>query len=141
MAKGQYYAHPRNAFWPIAERLFGVGLDLPYPKRCARLARCGVGLWDVIASCERDGSLDSAIKQASVRVNNLAAWIADHPLEALALNGATAAKLFRSHCQPSLAELIAVRKIRVLAMPSTSPAHAAMSFDQKLERWSELTRP
>jgi hypoxanthine-DNA glycosylase len=62
---GQYYAHPRNAFWPIMGALFGAGPELTYAQRLERLASAGVALWDVIGRCERAGSLDSAIAPAS----------------------------------------------------------------------------
>ena len=64
LAAGRYYAHPRNAFWPIMGALFGAGAELPYDQRLARLNAAGVALWDVIARCRRPGSLDSAIEDS-----------------------------------------------------------------------------
>lgn len=135
---GEYYAHPRNAFWPLMQRLFGVDPRLSYARRCAALRARQVGLWDVIASCERAGSLDSAIVAASVRPNPLQPWLAGHPLEAIGLNGATAARLFERQLDAGLASYLEASGTRVLKLPSTSPANAAMGFAAKLARWREL---
>lgn len=70
---GQYYAHPRNAFWPIMGDLLGFSPDLPYADRLQRLTAAGIALWDVIAGCERSGSLDADIVRTSVRTN-LSPW-------------------------------------------------------------------
>jgi hypoxanthine-DNA glycosylase len=135
---GQYYAHPRNAFWPLMQALFGVPSSAPYATRLAALGEAGVGLWDVLAECERDGSLDSAIDPGSVAVNDLPGVLARHPgLGVIALNGGTAARLFDRHLAPRLGPRLAA--LRVLRLPSTSPANAARSFDEKLEAWTALS--
>lgn len=134
---GQYYAHPRNAFWPLMQALFGVDAAQPYAARVAALNAAGVGLWDVLAACEREGSLDSAIAPESVVVNGIDALLRRHPgLRVVALNGGTAARLFQRHVAPRLDERAAT--LRVLALPSTSPAHAARSLAQKLAAWRAL---
>jgi hypoxanthine-DNA glycosylase len=104
LAAGRYYAHPRNAFWPIAGALFGFGADAPYDERLAGLTAAGVALWDVLAACERPGSLDAAIDRATARTNDFVAFFAAHPrLSAVACNGGAAHELFRRRVLPRLA--------------------------------------
>lgn len=134
LVAGRYYAHPRNAFWPIMGRLFGAGPDLPYERRLQCLMAHGVALWDVMAACERPGSLDADIRPGSVRANDFGALFARCPtIRRLAFNGSAAEAAFRRHVQPFLPQhLPAVR------LPSTSPAHAAAGFDAKLAAWSVI---
>ncbi|MCZ8115251.1 DNA-deoxyinosine glycosylase [Silanimonas sp.] len=135
---GQYYAHPRNAFWPLMQALFAVPSQAPYAVRLAALGEVGVGLWDVLAECERDGSLDSAIAPASVAVNDIAGLLANHVgLRVIALNGGAAARLFDRHVAPALGSRLAA--MRVLRLPSTSPAHAARSLMEKADAWAALS--
>jgi len=132
---GQYYAQPQNAFWKIMEALFGVGPALPYAERTLGLRARGIAVWDVLAAGERDGSLDSAIVRSTMVVNDFAGFFAAHPrIGLICFNGATAAALFRRRVQPTLAPEWAAVDTHVL--PSTSPAHAALRFEQKLARWS-----
>ncbi|MFY8124262.1 MAG: DNA-deoxyinosine glycosylase [Silanimonas sp.] len=134
----QYYAHPRNAFWPLMQALFAVPPSAPYAARLAALGEVGVGLWDVLAECERDGSLDSAIAPASVAVNDIAGLLANHVgLRVIALNGGAAARLFDRHVAPALGSRLAA--MRVLRLPSTSPAHAARSLMEKADAWAALS--
>jgi len=123
---GQYYAHPRNQFWPILGAILGRPLpELPYADRLDNLLSCGVGLWDVFAACRRQGSLDSAIEAA--RSNDLARLAEWAPaLAAVALNGRTAGRFE--------AEL-SRRGYRCRVLPSTSPAYAALRLDDKLALW------
>jgi hypoxanthine-DNA glycosylase len=131
----QYYAQPHNAFWKIMGALFGAGPDLPYEERLARLRARSLAVWDVLAAGERDGSLDSSIVRSSIVVNDFAAFFARHRQIALiCFNGATAATLFRRHVLPKLTPECAALETRLL--PSTSPAHASLRFEQKLARWS-----
>lgn len=132
LAAAQYYAHPRNAFWPIMGALFGAGPALPYAERLACLTAAGVALWDVIARCRRPGSLDSAIAADSVVANDFAAlFVACPHIRHVFFNGAAAEAAFRRHVRlpPGLPAL------RLVRLPSTSPAHAARSFDAKLAAW------
>lgn len=134
---GQYYAHPRNAFWPLMRALFAVPSDATYTSRLVALGEARIALWDVLAECERAGSLDSAIAPTSVVVNDIAGLVASHPgLRVIALNGGTAARLFDRHVAPALAARRPA--LRVLRLPSTSPAHAAMSLARKAEAWAAL---
>jgi TDG/mug DNA glycosylase family protein len=128
---GQYYGHPRNAFWPLIGGVIGRDLAaLPYPERLAALRRAGVGLWDVIARAERKGSLDADIRNAEAA--DLRRLVADLPvLRAIAFNGATAARLGRR-------SLAGLDHVRLIDLPSSSPAHAARSFADKATAWSAL---
>ncbi len=129
LAQARYYAHPRNQFWSILARLLDEPLaELAYRSRLARLKARRIALWDVLGACRREGSLDSAIRDA--QANDLEALLARAPsLAAVAFNGATAAR-----SEP----FFAARGCRTYRMPSTSPAHAALSFEQKLARWRKL---
>ena len=128
---GQYYAHPRNQFWDFMGALFGAGRDLSYVRRLARLRARGVALWDVVAECERPGSLDSDIHLE--KPNDLAGLLRDHPrIHTLVFNGQPAARLFQRHF-PAL-----LPGMRWAVMPSTSPAHATRTAATKQKAWSKL---
>lgn len=132
---GEYYAHPRNAFWPIMGALIGAAPALPYAVRLALLRAHGIALWDVLASCERSGSLDAGIDPRSVIANDFAAFFRTHTaIRGIYFNGAVAEGSFRRHVLPGLGPLVLPR----LRLPSTSPAHAAMSFERKLAAWRTI---
>jgi hypoxanthine-DNA glycosylase len=136
LAEQRYYAHPRNAFWPIVSVLFAIDLDLDYDERIAALPTHGVALWDVLASCERRGSLDSAIVSERAQANPIAAFLASHPsIEAICFNGHSVQTLFERHVRPSAGAL--VHSLRHLCLPSTSPANARLNLEQKLAQWHE----
>ena len=131
----QYYGQPCNAFWAIMGRLFNAGPELPYAERTQRLVDSKVALWDVCAAAHRPGSLDSSISRASVVTNAFADFLGEHRrIGLICFNGSTAAALYSRIVLPDLPE--AFRAIPMAALPSTSPAHASMSFDEKLSRWS-----
>lgn len=133
----QYYAHPRNAFWRLMGDLIDAGPDLPYAERLLRLQEAGLALWDVMASCQREGSLDSAIATDSIVANDFPGFIRQHPqLRHIGFNGATAEHSFRRHVLPFLSE-DAKARITLHRLPSTSPAHASLSYEQKLALWRE----
>ncbi|WP_088281934.1 DNA-deoxyinosine glycosylase [Ideonella sp. A 288] len=125
----QYYGHPRNHFWPILSALWQVDLvAMPYDARLAELARRGLGLWDVYARCSREGSLDSAIRDAEP--NDLIGLAATLPaLQAIAHNGGESARAMR---------LTRALGLPVYRLPSTSPANASWSFERKLAAWREV---
>lgn len=127
----EYYAHPRNGFWRLIGGVIGNDLGaLPYPERLEALKAAGVGLWDVIASAERPGSLDAAIR--SPQAADLRGLLAGLPgLKAVAFNGATAAKGGRR-------VLASVEGLTLIDLPSSSPAHAARSLADKAESWAIL---
>ncbi|MDB5933658.1 MAG: hypothetical protein JWQ01_1002 [Massilia sp.] len=129
LAAQQYYAHPRNQLWPILSTLTGEDLaGLPYAERLSRLLAHGFGLWDVLGACEREGSLDSAIRNPAA--NDFARLRELCPeLETVGFNGQTSGKFASEFAQAGY---------RTVVLPSTSPAHASLSFDEKLTRWCDL---
>lgn len=135
LAAQQYYAHPRNAFWPIMAELLGFDAALPYARRCAALKRAGVAVWDVLWACERPGSLDSAIVAGTETPNELVALLTRRStIRSVMLNGGKADQAFRRHVLGELPAEVRER-LTITRLPSTSPAHAARSFDEKLEAW------
>ena len=134
LRRGEYYANPRNVFWRIVESLFGIPTHEPYNDRVRKLNEAGVALWDVCAAATRPGSLDHAIRRGSEVPNDFAAFLAAHPhIKLIAFNGAKAAALFRKLVGPCVA-------VECIDLPSTSPAHAAMSFKEKLEQWDVVRK-
>jgi hypoxanthine-DNA glycosylase len=132
LALAQYYGHPRNAFWRLMEGVLETPLvAVPYEQRLATLLSRGVGLWDVIGEANRHGSLDADIQDATT--NDLAALVETLPrLRAVAFNGGTAARLGGKLLAPI------VDRLALLPLPSSSPAHAARSFDEKLALWQAI---
>lgn len=132
--QGEYYAHPRNAFWPIMGELFGAGRELAYAARLRRLASRGVMLWDVLHAAQRPGSLDSAIHPRRLEANDIASLLARHPeLKIIAFNGGAAEALFRRHVRSKCGDWL--EGVELVRLPSTSPACARFSFVQKLSAW------
>jgi len=129
---GQYYAHPRNLFWRILGELIGLDPGLPYAGRVMALSSSGIALWDVLKSCTRAGSLDAAIERDSAVPNDFAAFFARHPqVRRVYFNGSTAEQCYRRRVLPLLPAGLPVYQ----RLPSTSPAHAALSYEEKLEAW------
>ncbi len=126
LAAQQYYGHPRNQFWRLLGATWGEELAVAtYPQRLQALRAHRVGLWDTYAACERQGSLDSAIRAA--QPNDLQRLRREAPgLRAVAHNGAESAR------SRGLLEALG---LEVHVLPSSSPAHAARSFDDKLAAW------
>jgi len=135
----QYYAHPRNAFWPVMASLGLPVMDahgerLPYAQRLQVLRDHGIALWDVVHRCERPGSLDSAIVKDSVEANDFDALLAAHrSLQAIVFNGAAAETLFWRHVPMTHSQ-----RLEFLRLPSTSPAHAALSVSDKMRAWAVI---
>ncbi len=135
LAQQEYYGHPQNAFWRIMGDLFGAGRNLPYAQRLLQLQQQRIALWDVVESCERPGSLDANISGA--RANDFAKLFLNHAtISHVFFNGRKAADEFRRKVRPQL-------DIRGYApdsqiLPSTSPAHAALSYEQKLHEWAVI---
>jgi hypoxanthine-DNA glycosylase len=134
LAATRYYAHPRNAFWPIMGTLLGFAATLDYAERLQRLQENGVALWDVAHRCRRPGSLDANIETDSVEANDFPAFFSGHAhVRAVYFNGAAAASLYRRHVLPQLAD--PWRALPRHTLPSTSPAHAARTCADKLAIW------
>lgn len=132
---GQYYAHPRNAFWPILGRLLGFDAALAYDDRVARLHQAQVGVWDVLAACTRTSSLDSDIVEASIVPNDFPAWFQRQPeTRAVFCNGAKAYDSYRKYVLPLLPADHA--SLPLLRLPSTSPAHARLKPEEKFADWA-----
>jgi TDG/mug DNA glycosylase family protein len=133
LRQGRYYAHPTNAFWWLVGEVVGEPLAaLDYEYRLERLKAHRIGLWDVIATARRQGSLDQAIREAELR--DLGAFVRSLPeLRAVAFNGQTSAKHGRR-------QLAGVEGLTLVDLPSSSAAHAGMSREAKREAWVELRR-
>jgi TDG/mug DNA glycosylase family protein len=134
LQRQQYYAQPQNVFWRIMGALFGAGPDVRYEERTRRLIEQRVAVWDVCRAAVRPGSLDTAIDLATVIPNDFGKFFAAHvDIRCIFLNGATAARLYGKLVVPQLRD--PARALPTERLPSTSPAHASLRFEQKLERW------
>lgn len=116
----------------MLDALFHIPAKAPYAERCEQVTLAKLAIWDVCHSACRPGSLDSAISADTVIANDIAGLLASHTaIELIAFNGNTAATLFKKHIKlPQLPEAV--------TLPSTSPAHASLRFEEKLERWRVL---
>ncbi|MAO60863.1 MAG: DNA-deoxyinosine glycosylase [Alcanivorax sp.] len=140
LAANQYYAHPRNLFWPIIETLFGIPADLAYEARCRQLAEQGVALWDVLRTCTRSSSLDSDILEASIVPQDFEGFLHAHPrIGVIFFNGAKAESVWRRHVRPALPDDFAA--IPTVRLPSTSPANAAIPVSAKQNAWRAILAP
>jgi TDG/mug DNA glycosylase family protein len=127
LGKSEYYGNPKNQFWRIIEILFGIDHALSYPLRTHLLTEHRIALWDALAFCRREGSMDSAI--CDPVANDITGFVAAHPtIRCIALNGSTAGRYFKS-MNPDLNGHI---------LPSTSPAYASMSFAEKTLEWARI---
>jgi TDG/mug DNA glycosylase family protein len=158
LERGEYYGNERNHFWPLLGSILGFAPTEPYAERLARLERAGIALWDVIASCEREGSLDQDIREELP--NPLSEYVGSRPsIARLALNGGKAAASFVAHVAPYLrrgtgsrsALRLAIgeteswspdfalgRAILVARLPSSSPVPSGRfrGAEDKLPAWS-----
>ncbi|KMY86121.1 G:T/U mismatch-specific uracil/thymine DNA-glycosylase [Candidatus Paraburkholderia calva] len=125
----QYYAHPRNQFWRLVGAAIGESLhELAYDERLKTLLQHRIGLWDVLAACEREGSLDAAIRHAAP--NDFAVFRSRFPkLRRVCFNGKTSGKF---------APVLDAAGYSTLVLPSSSAANAILSFDQKLRVWRDI---
>lgn len=134
----QYYAHPRNAFWPIMCDLFGIDPAWQYVERCSALMDRQIAVWDVLKHCQRPGSLDADILPDSIVANDFQRLFAGHrQVASIFFNGSAAERLFRRHVRLPVGALTSEQPVFV-RLPSTSPAHAAMSQQQKSAAWTAL---
>jgi hypoxanthine-DNA glycosylase len=135
LERGEYYAHPQNSFWRIIAAQIPE-LPADYAGRVQVLVEQRVGLWDVLAAATRSGSLDVDIADDAIP-NNFRALLQAHPdIRLIGFNGGTAAKLYERHVLSTLTD--AQRTIARTTLPSTSPAHAGLSFAEKAARWSAI---
>lgn len=130
LAAQRYYAHPQNRFWHLIGTVIGIDLEpLDYEDRLEALLAAKIGLWDTVASAHRTGSLDASIREAEH--NPLAELAASLPeLRAVGFNGKTSARIG----MPQLANT----GLALVALPSSSPAHASMRLIEKEKLWGQL---
>ncbi len=129
----EYYAHPQNAFWPIMASLCHFDRNIAYAQRCAALCKTGIAVWDVLAACDRDGSLDSAIDRGSEQPNDIPALLRRQPsIRVLWMNGQNAASMLRRHHRALSGAMV--------VLPSTSPANAGHSKAIKHAAWTQAFR-
>ncbi|MEM8499442.1 MAG: DNA-deoxyinosine glycosylase [Pseudomonadota bacterium] len=138
----QYYAHPRNAFWPIVYAILNDSetpvAEFPeYEQRLDKLLSRGIALWDVLQTCYREGSLDSAIDEGSIVANDFLSLFHETPdLRAVFFNGAKAEHSFRKFVHADIYQQFG--HLNFTRLPSTSPAHASLDARQKLQQWRQI---
>lgn len=134
LKQGQYYAKKQNSFWKLMGVLVGASPDMPYEDRLKRLKDSGIALWDVCAAAQREGSLDADIQFS--KANDFVSFFEKHPdIKLICFNGQHAEKLFCRDVKPSMPEKVLL--LPRIALPSTSPAHAGIGFEQKLSHWRD----
>ena len=136
IAEQQYYAHPRNALWPIVCSWMKIPVTLSYQDKLSAALEHGIGFWDVVAKAERPGSLDSNIASSTVQYNPIDQLIPTLPkLKCIILNGGAAMTMFR---RAGFDRVALEREVDFYQLPSTSPAHASMTVDEKRVAWHSL---
>ena len=131
LERKEYYANPRNRFWPLMEALLRIKAQLPYHVRTVELKRRGIALWDITKDCEREGSDDAAIKNEIM--NDIPGFLRDQPsISVIILNGKRAAHIFHGQLPDG------IPGIMILTLPSTSPANAKFGLPQLADAWSAL---
>ena len=133
---GQYYAHPQNRFWPMmAAILEGKEAPRDYDGRIAMLMKHNIALWDAISTCDRDGSLDSAIKNE--RYTDISGLLEKFPsIKTILCNGNKSFACFKRGNK----KILTRADIVVKAMPSTSPANAKWRLPMLIDVWSEAIK-
>ena len=139
LEKQEYYAHPQNAFWKLIARIFDLPPELTYAQRTRALQENGIALWDVFAAAERPGSLDSDIVHDTAEANDFREFFRAHrKIRRVFFNGRKSEEIFRKRVLPRIATEFP--RMRYFSLPSTSPAHAGMTFASKLARWRAIAR-
>ena len=139
LERNQYYAHPRNAFWPIMIKLLAINPQANYRQRLNMLKRARLALWDIFQCCRRCGSADTAIERGSEEPNDIVGWLHSRgSVRFIWLNGGKADDGFRRHIAPRLRKT--GLSLKIIALPSTSPANARMNFNEKRRRWRSAMR-
>ncbi len=126
-----FYGHPQNRFWEVTASIFGCAKPQTIEEKCAFLLANGIALWDVIASCEIEGSADSKIKNATP--NDISQILENSQISAIFTNGGTAHKLYEKYMEPQTG-------IPAVKLPSTSPANAAWSVPRLIETWKIIKK-
>jgi hypoxanthine-DNA glycosylase len=136
----QYYAHPRNAFWSIMSSLYSIDCQLDYQRRCHQLVQHKIAVWDVLHACQRPGSLDQHIVSDTIITNDFELFFQQHSLiKKICFNGSKAQQLYLKHVLPRLSQ--SYQSIERILLPSTSPAHARMTMEQKYLHWQKALQP
>jgi TDG/mug DNA glycosylase family protein len=145
---GRYYAHPQNAFWRIVTELLRLPAVSSYEERVRALKSARIAVWDVLKSCEREGSLDASIEDGTLIANDFRRFFRSHPgIREVFFNGAKAEACFRRHVLSGLQEGAmqhregGVSSMRFTRLPSTSPAHAGMPYARKRDAWRAILSP
>jgi len=137
LQQSQYYANPRNLFWQIVAGHFNFDHTADYERRKDYLILNQIALWDVIESCERPGSLDSAIQSSSIKVNDFMNLFTSYPsISHVFFNGTKAKTEFNRRVKPELSTL--TMELELILLPSTSPANARITRHEKITQWSKL---
>ncbi|GKS69997.1 G/U mismatch-specific uracil-DNA glycosylase [Nitrosomonas sp. PY1] len=132
LAAKQYYAHPHNAFWPIITQWLEIPLETSYQEKIAALQASSIALWDVLKSCRRTGSLDSNIKADEQIINDFHTFFATYQkITQVIFNGSKAETCFKRN----VSLVTNLHRLNLLRLPSTSPANARMSFEEKRHIW------
>ena len=133
----QYYAHPQNSFWWIMSQIIKFPLELDYSARITKVQEAGVCIWDVLNTCQRDGSLDSNIVRDSEVPNDIVGFLKKYSsISVIGFNGAAAKAIFKRHNMLPSYDLLSLSQL-----PSTSPAYASMKKEQKLDAWRKVIEP
>jgi TDG/mug DNA glycosylase family protein len=135
----QYYAHPRNAFWPIMMELLGGEAELDYDKRAQWLIDNRIALWDTLKACVRNGSLDSAIVDTTIETNDFQSFFRRHPkIRHIFFNGQKSRQVYSKYIVPGLPDVF--KEIDFNVLPSSSPAMARLNRKQKTNEWRAVVR-
>jgi len=138
LTAGQYYAHPRNAFWKIMNEILVIPATDDYDARIEKLKHANIALWDVLESCIRPGSLDTSIDMNSAKTNEIQALLQRHPgINVICFNGSSAEKIFKKRVLSTLDNF----SVKYIRLPSTSPAYASMPYENKVLAWRAAIQP
>ena len=127
--EGFFYGHPQNRFWKVTAKVFGEDTPLTIDEKKAFLLRNHIALWDVIGSCEIEGSSDSSIR--SVKVNDLSLILESADIQAVYLNGRKAYQLYQKYTEPVIGR-------PAICLPSTSPANAVWNLEKLVKEWNKI---
>ena len=123
-----FYGHPQNRYWKVIAAVFDDSVPVTVPEKKAFLAKHRIAMWDVIGSCDIEGSSDSSIKNVSA--NDLSQILYNSKVERIFVNGKTAEKYYKKYTEP-------VTGIKAVCLPSTSPANAMCSLEQLISIWKD----
>ncbi len=123
-----YYGHPQNRFWKLLSAIYGEAVPTDIAEKTAFLHRHQIALWDVIGSCDINGSADASIK--NVAPNDIPSLLRQAPIRRILLNGKAAARYYQALLAPAIDK-------EVRALPSTSPANAACRLPDLIAAWQD----